>query len=316
MARVPDRRVDQLSALYQPKKTTYGQIQVTDTAGLTQGAGKTAAFLDAIRPAQALIHVVRCFEGEFPHPLGNINPVRDFNLINSELLLADVALVEKRLERIQSAEKVKAPQRQQIPVLEKCLAHLLEEKPMRSLDLSPEEAEHIQGLVFFTDKPQLVAANLDEAELGASPAWLEALRTQVQSQGWQLVALSARIEAEIAQLSPGERQEFLADLGIGEPAIAALARKAYSLLDLISFFTVGNDEVKAWALRQGGTALDAARAIHSDMARGFIRADVYKVPDLVNLGSESAVKDKGLALLVGKDYVVEDGDVIHIRFNV
>lgn len=316
MAMVPDRRVDALSKLYKPKKTTYGQIQVTDTAGLSQGGGKAAAFLDSIRPVQALIHVIRCFEGDIPHPLGSIDPLRDFNLINSELLLADMALVEKRLERIKSADKIKAPQREQLPVLEKCLEHLLAEQPMRSLKLTEEEAGQLQGLVFFSDKPQLVAANMAENALGTDPAWLTELKQQAENQGWQLIALSARIEAEIAQLAPAERQLFMADLNIGEPAIAALARKAYSLLALISFFTVGRDEVRSWALRQGGTALDAARTIHSDLARGFIRADVYRVDHLLELGSESAVREKGLALLVGKEYTVRDGDVIHIRFNV
>lgn len=316
MATVPDERVDRLSSLYQPRKTTYSQIQVTDVAGLSEGSGKSAAFLDAIRNVQVIIHTIRGFEGEIPHPLGSIDPVRDFNIINHELLLADMALVEKRLERINTQSKVKGPQRDQIPVLEKCLAHLMEEKPMTALELSDDEKELLGGLVFFTDKPQLVVVNLDEGDLGQNPPWLSKLTALVEEQGWQIISLSAQIEGEIAQLGPEEQQVFMEDLGITQRGTAALAQRAYRLLGLISFFTVGKDEVRAWILREGRTAVDAAGTIHTDLARGFIRADVMAGKDLLELGSESAVKERGLAQLVGKDYIVKDGDIVHIRFNV
>lgn len=316
MANVPDPRVDKMSAMYNPKKTTYGQIQVTDIAGLSEGTGKSAAFLDGIRPAQALIHVIRAFEGEFPHPLGSIDPVRDFNIVNHELLLADMALVEKRLERIKGGSKTKGPGKDQLPVLEKCLEHLMDEQPMSRLTLSESEREQLQGLIFFTDKPQLLVVNLDEGDVGEKPDWLGKLATLAEEKGWRMLALSALIEKEISQLSQEEQEVFMEELGITEPGTSVMAREAYTLLGLISFFTVGKDEVRAWALKEGRTAVDAAGTIHSDLARGFIRADVMRYKDLIELGSETAVKDKGLAQLVGKDYIVQDGDIVHIRFNV
>lgn len=316
MANVPDCRVDQLSDMYQPRKTVYGQIQVTDLAGLSEGTGKSAAFLDSIRPAQALIHVIRAFQGDYPHPLGSIDPVRDFRLVNHELLLADMALVETRIDRIKSSSKMKGAGKEQLPILEKSLEHLLDEKPMSQLLLTEEERLQLQGLVFFTDKPQLLVVNLDEADLGSNPDWLDKLQAISQEKGWRLLALSAQIEKEISQLSKEEQSVFMEELGISEPGTALVAREAYTLLGLISFFTVGSDEVRAWALKQGCVAVDAAGTIHSDLARGFIRADVMSYEDLVRLGSEAAVKEKGLAQLVGKEYIVRDGDIVHIRFNV
>src|SRR5690554_3402606 len=314
MANVPDPRVDKFSAMYQPQKTVYGQIQLTDIAGLSQGTGKSAAFLDAIRPAQVLVHVVRAFQGDFPHPLGSIDQVRDFNIVNHELLLADMALVETRLERIQGSKK--GPGKFQQPVLEKCLEHLMDENPMSTLSLTEEEKEQLQGLVFFTDKPQLLVVNLDESQLGSPPEFIQELQEIAQQKDWRMLSLSAQIEQEISQLSREEQVVFMEDLGITEPGTSVLAREAYSLLGLLAFFTVGKDEVRAWALKEGGTAVDAAGVIHSDLARGFIRADVMKSTDLLELGSEAAVKEKGLAQLVGKDYIVQDGDIVHIRFNV
>ncbi len=313
---IPDPRMEKLAQLYQPKKTTPARIQLTDTVGLNPGSGKTTAFLDAIRPSEVLLHVIRCFDGNQPHVLGDTDPVRDFNIINDELLLADMGLLEKRLERIHSADKIKLPQREQIPVLEKALDHLSEGSPMRSLELSADEQERLQGLVFFSHKPQLVVANLDEKNLADPPGWLQQLEQQVAGNGWQTLCLSAAIEEELAGLDEKDRQDFMHDLGIEQPAMALLAQQLFKLQNLITFFTVVNNEVRAWPLARGGTALDAADTIHSDMARGFIRADVYKTEDLLRLGSENAVKENGLALLVGKDYVVEDGDIIHIRFNV
>ena len=316
MANVPDPRVDTLSEMYKPQKTVYGQIQVTDIAGLSEGTGKGAAFLDAIRPAQTLVHVLRAFAGDFPHPLGSINPIRDFNIVNHELLLADIALVETRLERIRNSSKNKGSGKTQFPVLEKCLEHLMNELPMSLLELPEEEREQLQGLVFFTDKPQLLVVNLDEADLASSPSWFEEIAAITREKGWRLLSLSAQIEQEISQLKDEEQEVFMQELNITEPGTALLAREAYSLLGLLSFFTVGKDEVRAWTLKKGGTAVDAAGTIHSDLARGFIRADVMRYQDLVELGSENAVKDKGLAQLVGKDYIVQDGDIVHIRFNV
>ncbi|HOB34819.1 MAG: redox-regulated ATPase YchF [Firmicutes bacterium] len=314
MANVPDPRLDTLTAMYKPRRTVYGQIQVTDIAGLSQGSGKSAVFLDAIRPVDTLIHVIRAFTGDFPHPLGSIDPMRDFDIVNHELLLADLALVETRLERAEKSNK--GPGKAQRPVLEKCLAHLLEEKPMSLLDLTGEERELLQGLVFFTAKPQLVAVNIDEEDLGAEPPWLQRIAAAARDKGWPLLTLSVRIEQEISQLGPEEQKSFMEELNIAEPGTALLAREAYSLLGLQTFFTTGQDEVRAWAIKKGGTALDAARTIHSDMARGFIRADVISYADLAALGSEAAVKEKGLARLVGKDYIVQDGDILRIRFNV
>lgn len=314
MAAVPDQRIDQLSALYLPRKTVYEQIQVIDLPGLSQGTGKSAAFLDSLRPAQALIHVLRAFTGEYPHPLGSIDPLRDFNLVNYELLLADMALIETRLERIKSAAK--APDREQLPVLEKCLDHLMEEKPMSRLELTPEERQQLQGLVFFTDKPQLLVLNQDEQALGAESPWQKELKTISEERGWRCLTLSAQLEKEISRLKPEEQQAFMKELNIPVPGVTRVAQQAYDLLGLISFFTVGSDEVRAWAVNQGSTSLDAARTIHSDLARGFIRADIIGYEDLIRLGSEAAVKEKGLAQLVGKEYILSDGDIVNIRFNI
>ena len=187
---------------------------------------------------------------------------------------------------------------------------------MSMLQLGEDERQLLQGLVFFTDKPQLLVVNLSEEDVGKNPAWLSTLEALSNEKGWRLLALSAKIEGEISQLTPEEQSVFMKELNISEPGTALVAREAYALLGLISFFTVGSDEVRAWALKNGGTALDAARTIHSDLARGFIRADVMSYQDLKELGSETAVKEKGLAQLVGKDYVVRDGDIVHIRFNV
>lgn len=316
MANVPDPRVDELSALYRPRKTIYSQIQVTDLAGLSEGTGKSTAFLDSIRQADTLIHVIRAFSGEYPHPLGAIDPLRDFHLVNHELLLADLALVETRLERIKGAFKTKGPGKDQLPVLEKCFEHLFEEKPISQLHLTEEEKLQLQGLVFFTEKPQLLVINLDESDLGANPSWLGALEDISCRKGWRLLSLSARIEGEICQLGPEEQELFMQELNIAEPGTSLVAREAHALLGLLTFFTVGSDEVRAWDLKQGGTALEAAGTIHSDLARGFIRADVFRYEDLIQFGGEAAVKEKGLAQLVGKEYLVQDGDIVHIRFNV
>lgn len=315
-APVPDSRVDRLSELYQPRKTTYSQIQLTDIAGLSQGTGKTAAFLDSIRSTQVLIHIIRAFRGELPHPFGEIDPIRDFEMLNYELLLADLAMVEKYLDRIKSGGKLKGQQKELVPLLERCQEHLASEKPMTAFPLGQEEADLLQGFTFFTSKPQLVAVNLDEKDLGATPSFFVELSRLVEAKGWQILALSASIESEIALLDAREQASFMEELGIVEAGSWAVARQSYSLLGLISFFTVGKDEVRAWAIRKGKTVLDAAAVIHTDLARGFIRADVMKTDDLLAAGSEAAVKEKGLAQLVGKDYLVQDGDIIHIRFNV
>lgn len=322
IAPVPDPRLDFLARLYNPRRTVYAQIQCSDVPGLVRGAAEGAGvgnrFLDAIRNVDLLVHVLRAFENpEVPHVDGSLHPLRDFATVQIELLLADIDLIEKRIERIKSGKKISKEAARELPVLEKCLTALENEVPLQQADLTGEERAVLAGYSFFTEKPLLLVVNTDENQFREKSCPDKAeLAALASSRGVQLIEICGRLEMEISMLSPGERELFLEDMGIKEPGAARLARAAYAQLGLISFFTIGSDEVKAWTIRRGTSAKSAAGKVHSDMERGFIRAEVVKFADLDALGTMAKVKEKGLVRLEGKDYLVEDGDIINFRFNV
>ena len=316
IARVPDPRVDRLTELFEPKKTTYATFEVVDLAGIPAGE---RAGLEAkeFRNADALLHVVR----GFPDPvLGPPEPRAEIADLETELVLADLEVVERRRERLDASlrrRRTDAEAREH-EVLGKLEAALSEGTPLRALDLSPEQARIARGFTFLSQKPILHCVNLDEKSVGQGERVIELFdlgelvdrpRTRV---GW----VSAVIEAEVAQLSGDEQAAFLADLGLAEPALHRLLADCYALLGLISFFTVGDDEVRAWAIPAGTRAQDAAGAVHSDMARGFIRAEVIGFEELVALGGSLAeARSRGQLRLEGKDYIVRDGEICHYRFS-
>ncbi|MCL6635080.1 MAG: redox-regulated ATPase YchF [Peptococcaceae bacterium] len=321
-ARVPDRRVDFLSGLYRPRKTTYAQIQFSDVPGLvrgsSQGKGVGNQFLSAVRNADLLVHVVRAFVNpEVPHVDDSIDPLRDIETVGLELLFADMEIVEKRIERIKGGKKVKKEHALELAIMEKCLAALENEIPIGRLELSEEERLALKNYSFLTEKPLLLAVNTDEGQFRSRTyPGRDELESYAAARGLPVLEICGKIEMEISQLPDEDREVFLADLGVAQSGIDRLARAAYGYLGLISFFTVGEDEVKAWTIRKGTDARRAAGKIHSDFERGFIKAEVVKYSDLESLGSMAKVREKGLFRLEGKEYVVQDGDIINFRFNV
>ncbi|AQS59577.1 redox-regulated ATPase YchF [Desulforamulus ferrireducens] len=321
-AKVPDKRIDFLANMYKPRKTTYAQIQFSEVPGLVRGAsegkGVGNQFLSAIRNADLLVHVVRAFKNQdVPHVEDDINPLRDIETIAVEILLADMDLVEKRIERIQSGKKITKENAFELEVLKKCLAALEEESPISQLGLSEEEKHTLRNYAFLTEKPMMLVINIDEDQFkaGTYPG-KEEVEKYAASKGIAVLEICGRMEMEISQLPEEDRALFMEDLGISEPGIDRLARTVYDYLGLISFLTAGEDEVRAWTIKKGTDAKKAAGKIHSDIERGFIRAEVVAFDDLVEAGSMAKVKEKGLFRLEGKEYIVQDGDIINFRFNV
>ena len=317
VARVPVARVDRLSALFSPKKTTYATFEVVDLAGIEKG-GRASLETKEFRNADALLHVVRAFEDE---ARGAPDPRRDIVDLETELILADLEVVDRRLERLEASIKkrrVDAEVAEQ-EVLRRLKDALESETPLRASGLTADDARIVRGFTFLSQKPILHCVNLDEKAVGDGIRVVDqfglgdvAARPETRV-GW----VSAVIETEVAQLEGEEQQAFLTDLGLAEPAIHRVLRDCYALLGLISFFTTGDDEVRAWPVPGGTRAQDAAGAIHSDIARGFIRAEVNSYDDLVAARGEFAeLRAKGLLRLEGKEYVVRDGEVCHFRFNV
>lgn len=317
---VPDERVDFLSKLYKPRKTIYARIQFKDIPGVhSEGMTRAMAakLLEEVRSAEVLVHVVRAFENkDVSHVLESIDPYRDARDFMDELLLADMELVEKRIERIKGGKKIKKEQQAELGILERYLEALESEQPLSSLNLSDEERRIMVNYNFLTEKPVILAVNVDENQFRNGYPGKEEIADFAREKQMPVVEICAQIEAEINELPEEDRKEFMQDLGIKESGIARLARAAYDCLGLISFFTVGEDEVRAWTVRKGATAPEAAGKIHSDLERGFIRAEVFNYEDLRELGSPAKVKEKGLLRVEGKDYVVRDGDIINVRFNV
>ena len=309
--KVPDARVDALAAIFSPRKTTYAEVNFVDFPP-SRAAGGRRAVLDAdtvaqLRDADALVEVVR----GFPYLTGApATPVQDLEAFAAELVLADLAVVEKRLERVR---KEKGHEREKA-LLDRIVADLEAGRPLRTLGLSPDDRRALAGFAFLSLQPLLVVVNVPEAEAG-SPLQAD-VAARARAEGAEALVLSAPVEAELSQLEPGDRAAFLADLGLEASARDRFIRASYALLDLVSFLTAGEDECRAWPIGRGTTAVRAAGKIHSDIERGFIRAEVIGWEDFAHYGSEVKCREAGKLRLEGKDYVVRDGDVIHFRFNV
>ena len=324
---VPDWRQDWLSQLYKPKKTTHATVELVDVAGLVPGQSQKDGFspqlIAHLRQVDALVHVVRSFlDPSVPHASGFVDPLRDAELLELELILADLAVVEKRLDKLdQEIQRKKGPERtlaeSEKELLSRFKDDLTNEKPLRHLRLAEDELKLVRGYTFLSEKPLLMVANIDETEIEKSDTeTIIKLAPFAQTKGAPLISFSAKTEMEIAQLEEAERAEFLGALGIQEPSRDKLVKAAYQLLDVIPFFTVGEDEVKAWTITRGTNAQEAARKIHSDIARGFIRAEVSSFDALKDCGNWHTAKEKGLVRLEGKDYIVQNGDCINFRFAV
>ncbi|MGI6685495.1 MAG: redox-regulated ATPase YchF [Bacillota bacterium] len=321
-APVPDERVDFLSEMFHPKKTTYAQIELIDVPGLVKGAslgqGTGNEFLSAVRDADALVHIVRAFENDqVLHVDNSLDIIRDLETVNMELLFSDLQLIETRLARINSGKKKKMENPLEETVLLKIQEVLENEQPVSTISFSPEEKEAIKHITFLTNKPMLIVVNLDEKQF-TSGSYPQKEEIHAYGKDHQMIVLEicAQVEAEISQLDAEDKQLFMEDLGIKEPGIDRLAKAIYDLLGLISFLTAGEDEVKAWTIKKGLTAKKAAGKIHSDIERGFIRAEVVAYEDLKKTGSMAKAREQGYFRLEGKEYLVEDGDIINFRFNV
>jgi ribosome-binding ATPase len=322
---VPDPRLDALVALYKPKSTVSATVNFVDIAGLVRGASKGEGlgnqFLANIRETDAIAHVVRCFEDpNVVHVEGKIDPVADVATIDTELCLKDIESVEKRIERAKKALKGPASKDEKVTLelCERVKAGLDAGVPLRAQKLSPEELALIRDLFLLTGKRVFYVANVSEAQLGKTDndPRVNLLRAHAEKEGAPVVPICAAAEAEIAGLDPADRPAFLESVGLKEPGLHAVARTAYSILDLITYFTAGEDECRAWTIKRGTKAPGAAGAIHSDFERGFIKAEVIWWEDLVKLGSEAACRAAAKMNMEGKEYVVRDGDVIHFKFNV
>jgi GTP-binding protein YchF len=318
---VPDPRLDALARIVKPQKIVPATVEFVDIAGLVAGASKGEGlgnqFLGHIRETHAIAHVVRCFEDpDVVHVGGRVDPRADIEVIHTELALADLSTVERALERAERAAKTGQKDAvAQRDLLARVRAHLDTGAPVRSLALEREERDALRELSLLTAKPTLYVANVAEDGFTDNPH-LAAVQALAAEEGAEVVAVCAAIEAEIARLDPADRAEFLASMGLEEPGLDRVIRAAYRLLGLQTFFTAGPKEVRAWTVRVGATAPQAAGEIHTDFERGFIRAEVIAYDDYVACGGEQGAKDKGKWRLEGKDYVVREGDVVHFRFNV
>ncbi|RXT08883.1 redox-regulated ATPase YchF [Ammoniphilus sp. CFH 90114] len=321
---VPDERLDKLTELVVPKKTVPTAFQFVDIAGLVEGASRGEGlgnkFLSHIREVDAIAHVVRCFEDpNITHVAGKVDPISDIQVINLELILADLDSVEKKIDRM--GRKVKSGDKEaklELDVLTKLKEAFEADKPARSVELTDEEKLIVRDLHLLTMKPILYVSNVSEdglLEADSNPL-VQKVRDFAATEGAEVVVISAKVEAEIAELEGEDKKMFLEELGLEESGLDRLIRAAYSLLGLITYFTAGVQEVRAWTIRRNTKAPQAAAVIHTDFERGFIRAEVVAYQDLVNCGSMNAAKEKGLVRLEGKEYVVQDGDVMHFRFNV
>jgi GTP-binding protein YchF len=314
---VPDPRVDILSKMFNPKKTIYTKVTYADIAGLDGSAGKSGisgVLMNHLTQMDGFIHVIRCFESdEVPHPAGTLDPLRDIATMDSEFILNDLIAVERKQERLaeerkKGAGREKAVIEREQELFDRFSATLSEEKPLRDMDISREEEKMLSGYGFLSRKPVLIVLNLSEGQ--AEPAIV------YTHQHSRIVSLQGKLEMDIAQLPPDEMDVFLQEFGIEEPSLNRMIRLSYDLLGLQSFFTVGPDECRAWTVHRGATAPEAAGEIHTDLQKGFIRAEVVAYNDLIALGSMNEAKSKGKFRLEGKEYIVQDGDILNIRFNI
>jgi len=320
---VPDQRLSKLSELVNPQKVIPTTVEIMDIAGLIKGASKGEGlgnqFLANIREVDAIVHVIRCFEdGNVVHVDGKIDPVTDKEVIDTELQLKDLEILEKRIDKLtrQSKNNDKLLVRQ-LEFCKKLAAHVEQGLSARAFELEEEDLPTYKELFLLTAKPIVYVCNVDEESVHTGNSHTEALKASISAENAQIILISAQIEADIAELETlEERNEFLEDMGLKEAGVNKLIRACYSLLNLITYFTAGEKEVRAWTIKIGTKAPGAAGVIHSDFEKGFIRAEVIKYADFVSHGSESAVKDAGKLGVEGKEYTVEDGDVMHFRFNV
>ena len=319
---VPDERLTKLADLAKSAKTVPTQLEFVDIAGLVKGASRGEGlgnqFLANIREVDAVLHVLRCFDGEVTHVDGSIDPVRDAETVDTELMLADLESLERRSQSL--AKKSRggdAEAKADAALVDRALSVLRDGKPARAMDVGPEDAERFRRLQLLTSKPVLYVCNVSEEEAATGNAYSESVRAMADAQGAGVVTISAAIEADVAQLSdPEEKQEFLESMGLDEPGLHKVIRAGYGLLGLLTFFTVGPKEARAWTIEKGATAPEAAGVIHTDFQRGFIKAETIDYDSYVDLGGEQACKDAGRMRQEGRDYVVSDGDVFHFRFNV
>lgn len=318
---IPDPRLVVLTELFKSKKTTYSTIEIRDIAGLVEGASKGEGlgnqFLGHIREVDALLHVVRCFPGsDVVHVNGAINPLRDISIIETELMLADLDTLDRRKQKTE--KKVRAGDKKaafELDFLARLIDLLDKGKWLGNLTYSPEERLIVNECQLLAAKPVLFVANVSEGK-NADEALVQAVRDFAAKRGARVVAICGQLEAELSSLPEAERADFLKEMGLTESSLVRLAREAYALLNLITFFTAGEVESRAWSIPKGTKAPQAAGKIHSDMERGFIRAEVYHYDDLLACGSEAKVKEKGLFRLEGKDYVIQEADIVYFRFNV
>ena len=322
---VPDERIEKLGELYHTKKVTPAVIEFVDIAGLVKGASKGEGlgnqFLSNIREVDAIVHVVRCFEdANVVHVDGNINPLRDIETINLELIFADIEVLERRVAKQTRAAHNDKKAAKEVDMLKRLIAHLEAGKMAKTFELADEEEEELYAINnLLTDKPVIYAANVAEDDLAddaASNPHVQAVREFAKEDGSGVFVICAQIEQEIAELDDDEKAMFLEDLGLSQSGLEKLIKASYDLLGLMSFLTAGEDECRAWTIKKGTKAPQAAGKIHTDFERGFIKAEVVNYKDLLEYGSLAAAREKGLVGMEGKDYVVQDGDVILFRFNV
>ena len=321
---VPDERLDKLAEMYNPKKVTHAFIEFVDIAGLVKGASKGEGlgnkFLANIRECDAIVHVVRCFEDtNITHVDGSIDPVRDIEIINLELIFSDIEMLERRIDRTKKAMKGDKSLAKELALLERVKTALENETPARALDYTEDELEIMKEIFLITMKPVIYAANVAETDFAdgiENNKYVKAVEEFAAKENSQVMPVSARIEEEIAQLDGEEKEMFLEELCMTESGLDRLVKASYTLLGLISYLTAGEPEVRAWTIKKGTKAPQAAGKIHSDFERGFIRAEVVHYNDLMECGSMAAAKEKGLVRSEGKEYVMKDGDIVLFRFNV
>ena len=321
---VPDERVDALAKMYNPKKVTRAYIEFVDIAGLVKGASKGEGlgnkFLSHIREVDAIVHVVRCFEDtNITHVDGSVDPARDIETINLELIFSDVEIIERRIDRTKKAMKGDKTLASELALLERVKEALEDGKPARSLEYSPEEEAIMKEIALISLKPVLYAANVSEDDFQKgieNNQYVKKVEEIASGEGSLVMPVSARIEEEVAQLDADEKEMFLTELGMSESGLDRLIKQSYKLLGLISYLTAGEPEVRAWTITNGTKAPEAAGKIHSDFERGFIRAEVVAYTDLMECGSMVSAKEKGLVRSEGKEYVMKDGDIVLFRFNV
>ncbi len=321
VAKVPDDRLDRLSALYNPRKLIHASVEYADVAAIGKEALKDTAYLTALRGVDALAHVLRAFEDPaIPH-VGPVDPLRDIRNVEFDLMLSDLGQIEKRLERLEKdLKKIKNPEfEREFELLKRAQAHLESERPLREMEMVPEDKKRIRGFMFLSEKPILCVLNVGESsdlgrdlEQAAAKYGLTEFASRPHT---GMIAVCAKVEAELAEMSDEDAAEFLASYGLQESGLVRLIRKSYELLGLISFFTVGEDECRAWTVARNTRAVEGAGAIHTDLEKHFIRAEVIHWDALLEAGSEANARAKGTLRLEGKDYIVKDGDVMHVRHS-